>query len=197
MAKRARKSSSEISNNRVAALAVLTIFLSSFGTYLVLDGGAGELIGAAVASGTLTITVSSSVGCTLTNSTVNFPATAPDGVIFSGNETSFMINNTGNRPLNISINSTAATTIFGSSQAVASDVRVKVGTCSGNTSSTGISDWTNAATADKRMVVLSANEANDTCELDFAVHIPIDEANATLTDSAVFFNCSKADDTGA
>lgn len=214
MAARRRRNSKKnqaLSGHQLALISIVTVLFSSFGTFMALDSGLVTITGAqTLDNGTVTLTVTGVAGCALhnvdgtANTSVVFSAT-PDQTVATttGDATggTIIINNTGNIQINVSANSTNTSTGgFFSGTSVSSDYQVAAGNlCNVNgDESVGITLTYSDVTTDHRSLVrnFGFTNGNNSCDIDFRIHVPSDEPVGTKLDR-VYLNCTSGGAGGA
>lgn len=209
--RRTSRKNQKLSNNQIAVLSVVAILVSSFGTFMLLDSGLVNITGAqTLDNGTVTLTVTGVAGCALhnvdgtANTSVVFSATPDQTVATTTGDASggtLIINNTGNIQINVSANSTNTSTGgFFSGTSVSSDYQIAAGNlCNVNgDESVGITLTYSDVTTGHRSLVrnFGFTNGNNSCDIDFQIHVPADEPVGTKLDR-VYLNCTSGGTGGA
>lgn len=191
-------------NRQLTFLSLLVLFVSSLGTFSLIDSGLINISGAVTDTGSISLVVAGAAGCALhsvdgtSNTSVAFTA-APDSTVQTDNGDAtggtLVLNNTGNTYLNVSINSTNTSTGgFFSGSAVSSDYQVKAGhLCSANgDASNGVTETYSDTETSHRQLVADFNftNGNNSCEIDIKIHVPVDEPVGDKLDR-IYINCTE------
>lgn len=187
----------ELSTNALAALLVVAILVSVGGTFVSLSklraDSISSITGAATSgTGTTTATITNITAITIHQSPVAFGSIAA-GAQDSTTDNSpvpFQVNNTGNVPINLTIN---ATTIFTSANVNGSSYQFSCGADEGANcptgSATSVTDMPTANNTNLNRTAiydLPSGDNNDSREVEIYISVPSDEPGGAKTSIATF-----------
>lgn len=186
----------ELSTNALAMLLVIAILFSVGGTFVSLSklrASLGDITGAATSgTGTVSSTITNTTAITIHQSPVAFGNLA-SGALDDTTDSSpvpFQINNTGNVPINVTVNASA---LFTASSVNASSYRFSCGADEGPNCPTGsATSQTNMPTANDTLLNRTAiydlpvANGNDSREVEIYVSVPVDEPGGAKSSTVTF-----------